>query len=411
MMAADDGRLTSALLRPTRDDEPVPTPVDDAVAEAGRRLRAIVDEHGPDAVALYVSGQMSIEAQYLATKLAKGFVRTVHIESNSRLCMASAGTGYKQSLGADGPPGSYTDFDCTDLFFVIGSNMADCHPILYLRMADRLKAGAKLIVVDPRRTTTAEKADLFLQIKPGTDLALLNGLLHLLVENGDIDAEFIAEHTEGWDAMPAFLADYPPDRVAEITGLAEADIRTAARMIAEAGEWMSCWTMGLNQSTHGTWNTNAICNLHLATGAICRPGSGPMSLTGQPNAMGGREMGYMGPGLPGQRSVLSADDRAFVETAVGPGARHHPLRRRTRHHRHVRTARRRRHQGVLDHLHESRCHRCQSEDGDHRARDRASSSSPRTPTAPPRPTTTPTSCCPPRCGPNPTPSWSTRSAT
>jgi sulfite reductase (NADPH) flavoprotein alpha-component len=321
MMAADDGRLTSALVRPIRDDELVPAPVDDAVAEAGRRLRAIVDEHGPDAVALYVSGQMSIEAQYLANKLAKGFLRTVHIESNSRLCMASAGTGFKQSLGADGPPGSYTDFDCADLFFVIGSNMADCHPVLFLRMADRLKSGAKLIVVDPRRTTTADRADLFLQIKPGTDLALLNGLLHLLVQGGDIDAEFIAEHTEGWDTMPALLADYPPQRVAEITGLAEADIRTAARMIADAGDWMSCWTMGLNQSTHGTWNTNAICNLHLATGAICRPGSGPMSLTGQPNAMGGREMGYMGPGLPGQRSVTSAADRQFVETqwGVAPG--------------------------------------------------------------------------------------------
>ncbi|OBH01311.1 molybdopterin oxidoreductase [Mycobacterium sp. E136] len=317
MMRADDGRLTSAMLRPSRGEELVPTPVDDAVAEAGRRLRAIVDEHGPDAVALYVSGQMSIEAQYLATKLAKGYLRTVHIESNSRLCMASAGTGFKQSLGADGPPGSYADFDCTDLFFVIGSNMADCHPILYLRMADRLKAGAKLIVVDPRRTTTAERADLFLQIKPGTDLALLNGLLHLLVENGDIDGEFIDAHTEGWEAMPAFLADYTPDRVARLTGLAEDDIRRAARMIAEAGEWLSCWTMGLNQSTHGTWNTNAICNLHLATGAICRPGSGPMSLTGQPNAMGGREMGYMGPGLPGQRAVTSAEDRAFVEGQWG----------------------------------------------------------------------------------------------
>lgn len=313
LMRADDGRLKSALLRPARNEEPVPIPVDDAVAEAGRRLRAIAEKHGPDAVALYVSGQMSIEAQYLATKLAKGFLRTINLESNSRLCMASAGTGFKQSLGADGPPGSYTDFDCTDLFFVIGSNMADCHPILYLRMADRLKTGARLIVVDPRRTTTAERADLFLQIKPGTDLALLNGMLHLLVENGDIDRDFIAAHTEGWEAMPGFLADYRPDRVAEVTGLAEADIRTAARMVADAGEWMSCWTMGLNQSTHGTWNTNAICNLHLATGAICRSGSGPMSLTGQPNAMGGREMGYMGPGLPGQRSVLSASDRAFVE--------------------------------------------------------------------------------------------------
>lgn len=317
MMAATDTRLTTALVRASRGAEPEPMPVETAVAEAGRRLRAIIDEHGPDAVALYVSGQMSIEAQYLATKLAKGYLRTVHIESNSRLCMASAGTGYKQSLGADGPPGSYDDFDTADLFFVIGANMADCHPILFLRMADRLKTGAKLIVVDPRRTTTADKADLHLAIKPGTDLALLNGLLHLLVANGDIDEDFIAQHTEGWEAMPAFLADYPPERVAEITGIPEADIRTAAAMIAESGEWMTCWTMGLNQSTHGTWNTNAICNLHLATGAICRPGSGPMSLTGQPNAMGGREMGYMGPGLPGQRIVLSAEDRAFCEEEWG----------------------------------------------------------------------------------------------
>lgn len=317
LMAATDGRLSTALVRPARGDEPVPTPVDDAVAEAANRLRAIVDRHGPDAVALYVSGQMSIEAQYLATKLAKGYLRTVHIESNSRLCMASAGTGFKQSLGSDGPPGSYADFDTTDLFFVIGSNMADCHPILYLRMADRLKAGAQLIVVDPRRTTTAERADLYLAIKPGTDLALLNGILALLVENGCIDADFINEHTQGWEVMPEFLADYPPARVAALTGLAEADIRRAAAMIAEAGNWMSCWTMGLNQSTHGTWNTNALCNLHLATGAICRPGSGPMSLTGQPNAMGGREMGYMGPGLPGQRAVLNAEDRDFVEQAWG----------------------------------------------------------------------------------------------
>ncbi|GAA3297064.1 hypothetical protein GCM10020295_28560 [Streptomyces cinereospinus] len=192
--------------------------------------------------------------------------------------------------------------------------MADCHPILFLRMMDRVKsAGAKLIVVDPRRNATADKADLFLQIKPGTDLALLNGLLHLLVANGHTDERFIAEFTEGWADMPAFLADYPPEKVAEITGIPEADIRRTAQWIGEAGEWMSCWTMGLNQSTHGTWNTNALVNLHLATGAICRPGSGPFSLTGQPNAMGGREMGYMGPGLPGQRSVLVDAERAFTE--------------------------------------------------------------------------------------------------
>lgn len=310
---ADSGRMQSAYVRQARDHDPVRIAMDKAISETATRLRQILDSHGPDALSFYVSGQMSLEAQYLANKLAKGFVRTNNIESNSRLCMASAGSGYKLSLGSDGPPGSYEDFDRADLFFVIGANMADCHPILFLRMMDRVKAGAKLIVVDPRRSATADKANLFLPIKPGTDLALLNGLLHLLVKNGHTDPAFIAAFTDGWEAMPAFLEDYPPHTVAELTGLAEADIRQAADWIGQAAEWMSCWTMGLNQSTHGTWNTNALCNLHLATGAICRPGSGPFSLTGQPNAMGGREMGYMGPGLPGQRSVLVDADRAFIE--------------------------------------------------------------------------------------------------
>ncbi|WP_097886190.1 bifunctional nitrate reductase/sulfite reductase flavoprotein subunit alpha [Streptomyces sp. st140] len=316
-LLAAPGRLTTALARADRSEQPAPLGRDAAIAETARRLWSVLDTHGPDAVALYVSGQMTLEAQYLANKLAKGFLRTNTIESNSRLCMASAGSGYKLSLGADGPPGSYEDFAHADVFLVTGANMADCHPILFLRMMERVKAGAKLIVVDPRRNATAAKADLYLRIRPGTDLALLNGLLHLLVENGHTDPAFIAEHTEGWEQMPAFLRDYPPAVVAEITGIPEDDIRQAARWIGEAGEWMSCWTMGLNQSTHGTWNTNALINLHLATGAICRPGSGPFSLTGQPNAMGGREMGYMGPGLPGQRSVLSDEDRAFTEELWG----------------------------------------------------------------------------------------------
>ncbi|MFI1159980.1 molybdopterin-dependent oxidoreductase [Streptomyces sioyaensis] len=311
------GRLSTALVRADRGDEPVAEAMDTAVKQTAARLREIIDEHGPDALALYVSGQMTLEAQYLANKLAKGFVRTRHIESNSRLCMASAGSGYKLSLGADGPPGSYEDFEHADVFLVIGSNMADCHPILFLRMMERVKAGAKLIVVDPRRTATAAKADLFLQVAPGTDLALLNGLLHLLAADGRLDEEFIAEHTEGWEAMPEFLQDYPPARVAELTGIPEDELRRAAEWIGAADAWMSCWTMGLNQSTHGTWNTNALINLHLATGAICRPGCGPFSLTGQPNAMGGREMGYMGPGLPGQRSTLVAADRAFTEDLWG----------------------------------------------------------------------------------------------
>lgn len=316
------GRMESAFVRQQRDHEPARSSMDQAITQAAERLRGIIDQHGPDAVALYVSGQMSLEAQYLANKLAKGFIRTRHIESNSRLCMASAGSGYKLSLGADGPPGSYQDFERADVFLVIGANMADCHPILFLRLLERVKAGAKLIVVDPRRTATADKADLFLQVRPGSDLALLNGLLHLLHRNGQTNPAFIARHTEGWEALPAFLEDYTPERVAAITGLAEDEIRQAAALIGSAGEWMSCWTMGLNQSVHGTWHTNAICNLHLATGAICRPGSGPFSLTGQPNAMGGREMGYMGPGLPGQRSALIDADRSFVEAQWGlaPGS-------------------------------------------------------------------------------------------
>ncbi|MEB4209461.1 bifunctional nitrate reductase/sulfite reductase flavoprotein subunit alpha [Mycobacterium sp. 94-17] len=316
-MLAAPGRMVSAHARAERGEPLESIEMDRAIAQCGKRLRAIIDEHGADAFAMYVSGQLSIEAQYLANKLTKGFIGTNQIESNSRLCMASAGSGYKLSLGADGPPGSYQDFDHADVFFVIGANMADCHPILFLRMMDRVKAGAKLIVVDPRRTATADKADLFLQIAPGSDLALLNGLLHLIVENGHTAPDFIAEFTEGWEVMPGFLEQYTPDMVSAVTGIAVADLRAAAQIIGAAKNFMSCWTMGLNQSTHGTWNTNAICNLHLATGTICKPGSGPFSLTGQPNAMGGREMGYMGPGLPGQRSVASDDDREFVENLWG----------------------------------------------------------------------------------------------
>jgi sulfite reductase (NADPH) flavoprotein alpha-component len=310
-------RLATAFARNSRTVKPQALPMDDAIAQTAAQLQKIIAEHGPDSVALYVSGQLSMEAQYLSSKLAKGFIRTNNIDSNSRLCMASAASGYKLSLGADGPPGSYQDIDRLDCALVIGSNMAECHPILFLRLMDRQKRGAKVIVVDPRRTPTADKADLFLQIKPGTDLALLNGLLHLLEKAGHVDEKFIAQNTEGWEELRALLKDYPPEHVAHLTKLREEDIRTAAKWIGESPEFTSFWTMGLNQSTHGTWQTNAICNLHLATGKICRPGSGPFSLTGQPNAMGGREVGYLSHTLPGQRAILDAEDRAAVEKIWG----------------------------------------------------------------------------------------------
>lgn len=310
-------RLKSAFARQNRADKLQPLPLDEALAQTAARLQTIITQHGPDAVALYVSGQLSMEAQYLASKLAKGFLRTNNIDSNSRLCMSSAASGYKLSLGADGPPGSYQDIDRLNCALVIGSNMAECHPILFLRLLDRKKQGAKIIVVDPRRTPTAEKADLFLQIKPGTDLALLNGLLHLLEKFGHLDGNFISTHTEGWAELRELLTDYPPERAAHLTGLRAEDLCTAAKWIGESREFTTFWTMGLNQSTHGTWQTNAICNLHLATGKICRPGSGPFSLTGQPNAMGGREVGYLSHTLPGQRAVTDAADRAWVEQIWG----------------------------------------------------------------------------------------------
>jgi len=310
-------RLAAAFARGDKNSERTPVPLEMALEQTAARLQQIISKHGPDAVALYVSGQLSMESQYLANKLAKGFLRTNNIDSNSRLCMASAASGYKLSLGADGPPGSYQDIDKLDCALVIGANMADCHPILFLRLLDRQKQGAKIIVVDPRKNATADKADLYLQIKPGTDLALLNGLLRLLLDSGHVDKNFIAQHTEGWTELCALLQDYPLARVTEITGLREKDIVTAAKWIGEAPEFTTFWTMGLNQSTHGTWHTNAICNLHLATGKICRPGSGPFSLTGQPNAMGGREVGYMSHALPGQRAVRSAADRAFIEKIWG----------------------------------------------------------------------------------------------
>ena len=354
-MLAAPGRMTTGLVRDDRGAEPAPSaPPTRDHARPPRAAPASSTSTARTRSRCTCPGQMTMEAQYLANKLAKGFIRTTNIESNSRLCMASAGSGYKQSLGADGPPGSYDDFDHADVFLVIGSNMADCHPVLFLRLLDRVAPGATLIVVDPRRTATADKAGLFLQIRPGTDIALLNGLLHLVAADGGARRGVHRRPHRGLGrtcrrSSPTTRPTWSPS----ITGIPEADLRAAARLIGVGRQRVSCWTMGLNQSTHGTWNTNAICNLHLATGAICRTGSGPLSLTGQPNAMGGREMGYMGPGLPGP--------------AVGARRRRPPRSSRTcgdsppgtiraeggtGHHRPVRPHGRRRDQGVLDHVHE-----------------------------------------------------------
>ncbi|HET9073862.1 MAG TPA: molybdopterin-dependent oxidoreductase [Solirubrobacteraceae bacterium] len=275
-----------------------------------RRLRAISAEHGPDAIAVYISGQLLTEDYYAAAKLVKGFLGTNNLDSNSRLCMSSAVAGYTGAFGSDGPPAAYSDIDRSDCLLLVGSNTAACHPIVWARIAARRRAGAKVIVIDPRRTPTAEGADLHLPIRPGTDLPLLSAMLGVLADEGLVDELFVARHTTGFAEALAAAREWTPQRAAEVCGVAAHDIIAAARMFGEAPRAMALWSMGVNQSRVGTLKNRAVINLCLATGNVGRPGSGPLSLTGQPNAMGGRETGGLSTLLPGYRSVANPEHRA-----------------------------------------------------------------------------------------------------
>jgi assimilatory nitrate reductase catalytic subunit len=317
-------RATVPMLRAERAGTRRPVGWDAALEHAAERFAAIIAEHGPDAVAFYVSGQLLTEDYYVFNKLAKGLVGTNNIDTNSRLCMSSAVASHRQSLGADAPPCAYEDLDHADLLLVAGANPAWAHPVLYRRLerarAARLSGGRpalRTIVVDPRRTDTAREADLHLPILPGTDVALFNGLLHLLLWEGAIDRTFIDAHTEGFDALKALVRDYPPETVAGLCGIEPSALATAARWIAEADALLSLWCQGLNQSTSGSANGSALINLHLATGQIGRPGAGPFSLTGQPNAMGGREVGGLANLLSAHRSLADPADRAEVAAFWG----------------------------------------------------------------------------------------------
>jgi sulfite reductase (NADPH) flavoprotein alpha-component len=291
---------------------------DTAVEHVSRELTRILQQHGPGAIAFYLSGQLTTESQYLASKFAKACLRTNHVDSNSRLCMASASSGMTLSLGSDGPPACYEDIDLADAFLFVGSNAAECHPVVFDRVAERLrKRQARCVVVDPRRTPTAERADVHLAVRPGTDLALLNGLLRAARDGGRIDHAFVAAHTEGWEPLNALLDEYPAARVVEICGISENDFRAAADIVCTARRLITFWAMGINQTLQGTFGSNAIINLHLALGQIGKPGCGPFSLTGQPNAMGGRDCGYMSQTLPGQRFIANAEHRAQMETFWG----------------------------------------------------------------------------------------------
>jgi len=267
---------------------------DTALDQIADGFARIVERDGPDAVAFYLSGQLLTEDYYVANKLMKGFIGSANVDTNSRLCMASSVAGHKRAFGADTVPGLYEDFDQADLIVLVGSNAAWCHPVLFRRMQENRRArGAKLVVIDPRRTATAQEADLHLAIKPGMDTALFAGLLTHLADSDTLARNYIASHTGGFASSLERAREIAPDLAAteRSTGLLAADVARFYELFAATPRVVTAYSQGVNQSAQGTDKVGAIINCHLATGRIGRPGMGPFSLTGQPNAMGGREVG------------------------------------------------------------------------------------------------------------------------
>ena len=318
-------RLLTPMLRDRKGAHTRVTGWDEAIERVAGAIRRNVEAHGPDSIMLYGSGQLLTEDYYLFGKLAKGFIGTNNQDTNSRLCMASAVAAYNLAFGADSPPASYDDIEEANTFLILGANIEACHPILFDRIKARKRAdrdGVKVIVVDPRRTRTAEIADIHLPVLPGSDVALLLSLLFEVRLAGGLDARFIEERTSGWEAVEAAIEGWSAERASRATGVDAQEILDAARIIAGNGPLLSLWTMGANQSTSGVDKNLALINLSLATGNIGKPGAGPFSLTGQPNAMGRRECGGLATALPGHRLVANAGHRAEVERAWGlaPGS-------------------------------------------------------------------------------------------
>jgi assimilatory nitrate reductase catalytic subunit len=266
----------------------------DALDHVAHRLKHIVARDGPGAVVFYLSGQLLTEDYYVANKLMKGFIGSANVDTNSRLCMASSVAGHRRAFGADTVPGCYEDLDEADLMVLVGSNAAWCHPVLFQRMlANKQKRGARIVVIDPRRTDTAGDADLFLGLKPGTDTALFSGLLVQLADAGALDRDYIDRHTSGFEEALARARSIAGSITATAlaTGLTEQDVAEFFQMFRNTPRVVTLYSQGVNQSAQGTDKVNAIINCHLATARIGKPGASPFSLTGQPNAMGGREVG------------------------------------------------------------------------------------------------------------------------
>ena len=313
----DKDRLEVPMMRESLDQPFREVSWDEAFGRITSEIQKTIDQRGTDAICMYGSGQFQTEDYYLAQKLIKGCIGTNNFDANSRLCMSSAVAGYIQSFGSDGPPCCYDDLEKTDCAFLIGTNTAECHPIVFNRLKKnhRKNKNVKTIVVDPRRTATAKDADLHLAIKPGTDIALLNGIAHLLIRWGKHDPLFIDYCTDGFTEYAQVVSEYTPERVADLCGISTEDLRLAATLWANSENVLSLWSMGINQSSEGTAKVRTIINLHLMTQNIGRPGAGPFSLTGQPNAMGGREAGGLAHILPGYRLVKKPEHRQAVEKA------------------------------------------------------------------------------------------------
>lgn len=276
---------------------------DQALSYIADQFGAIISEHGPEAVAFYVSGQLLTEDYYVANKLMKGFIGSSNIDTNSRLCMSSSVAGHKRAFGADCVPGCYQDLDMADMIVLTGSNLAWCHPVLFQRIkaAKTERPDLKVVVIDPRATSSCEIADLHLAIHPGSDVALFNGLLAYLAKHGKLDHDYIAAHTEGFDLALASAChdanentDDDADNaemLSRVTGLSAQQLTAFYQSFANTEKVVTVYSQGVNQSVHGSDKVNSLLNCHLATGRIGKTGSGPFSVTGQPNAMGGREVG------------------------------------------------------------------------------------------------------------------------
>lgn len=287
----------------------------EALDMVASRFSATIAEHGPDSVAFYVSGQLLTEDYYVINKLAKGFVGTANIDTNSRLCMASSVAGHKRAFGSDTVPGCYEDLEQADLIVLVGSNAAWCHPVLFQRMmaAKEKNPDIRVVVIDPRRTQTCEGADLHLPLRSGSDAVLFNGLLSYLNSVGQRDQAFVAEHTSGIDAALAATGIFDIAQIARTCGLPEGSVQLFFNWFGKARKVVTLYSQGINQSSSGTDKVNAIINCHLITGRIGHPGMGPFSLTGQPNAMGGREVGGLANQLAAHLEIENPDHRELVQ--------------------------------------------------------------------------------------------------